>query len=1087
MHDIEKIEEAIASGQLALELFRKREDTPGFLNLKLYNPFKQVSLSDVLPMLERFGFRVVDETPYLISPHGRNDHHEIWIRDFRLTWADDSLADLAPVKAAFEDALQRVWSGEIESDGFNALVLKAGLTARQVVILRAYAKYLKQAGFPYNQTTIEQALAAHPDLATALVQLFFARFDPNKKQNKNASSPDDKTILAEIETGLSTITSLVEDRILRRFTDLIGATLRTNFFQQHKVSEPKPYLSFKFNSAIVPELPKPVPYAEIFVYARDIEGIHLRGGKVARGGLRWSDRTEDFRTEVLGLMKAQMVKNSVIVPVGSKGGFVLKNAAGLARDAFQEEGIRCYKIFLRGLLDLTDNIVAGKIVPPENVVRHDDDDPYLVVAADKGTATFSDIANSVSAEYGFWLGDAFASGGSVGYDHKKMAITAKGAWISVTRHFAEAGIDIGTTDFTCCGIGDMAGDVFGNGMLLSNHVRLVAAFNHMHIFLDPTPDAATSFPERARLFNLPRSSWKDYNPSLISQGGGVYERSAKSILLSAEIKRALDIKADALSPDDLIKAILKAPVDLLWNGGIGTYVKAETESHEQVGDRTNNALRINGSELRCKVVGEGGNLGFTQRGRIEYALAGNNGQSGNGGGRINTDAIDNSAGVDCSDHEVNIKIALGTAVASGKLKTAERDVFLASMTDEVAALVLRDNFLQTQAITLAQLRGPGVLDPQSRFIAALEKQGLLDRAVEFLPSETALQERKTAKRGLTRPEIAVLLAYSKMTLYTDLLSSTLPDDPYYVSDLMRYFPAPMREQYAKEIETHPLRREIIATYVTNSMVNRAGITFFHGIATDTGMQAADVARAYTIARDAFGLRPLWTAIEQVGPEVSATAKVDMFVEVNRFVGRVTLWLLRNYPLPLDVATIVKEISPGIEEFRKNFAELVSAPVEKAFDKKKQRFTDAGVHESLAHQIALAEALISAVDVVKVAQGAKLPIAAVGKLYFTIGSDLRLGWLREMASRIPMQNYWERLALLAIVDDLYEQQRRLTVTAIASLGKDAGAPDAAEKWAAAHAEEMRRFTIFLDDLRANEIFDIPMLTVATRNVKSLAAM
>ncbi len=610
-------------------------------------------------------------------------------------------------------------------------------------------------------------------------------------------------------------------------------------------------LSFKLDSAKVPELPLPKPYAEIFVYSTRVEGIHLRGGKVARGGLRWSDRHDDFRTEVLGLMKAQMVKNSVIVPVGSKGGFVVKHAPE-GREAYMEEGIACYKMYLSGLLDITDNIVNGKIVPPPLVARHDGDDPYLVVAADKGTATFSDIANGVSAQYGFWLGDAFASGGSAGYDHKKMAITARGGWVSVARHFHEMGVDIAKQDFTATGIGDMAGDVFGNGMLLSERIRLVAAFNHLHIFIDPSPDAKTSFAERQRLFDLPRSSWKDYNAKLISKGGGIFERSAKSIAISKEAQAALGINKSSLTPDDLIRAILLSPVDLLWNGGIGTYVKAEDETHDQVGDRTNNAVRINGKDLRCKVVGEGGNLGFTQKGRIEYARA---------GGRINTDAIDNSAGVDCSDHEVNIKIAFSHELTKGGLTLAKRDKLLASMTEDVAQLVLKDNILQTQALTIAEQQGFRLLESQARLMHTLERQGLLDRAIEFLPSDKQLTDLKAAHKGLTRPELAVLLAYSKMVLYKELLDSPLPDEPYFSADLKRYFPKAMQEDFADAIAHHRLKREIIATVVTNSMVNRAGITFCFDIAEDLGVGSRDIAAAYTLARDAFGLRGLWKEIE----------------------------------------------------------------------------------------------------------------------------------------------------------------------------------------------------------------------------------
>ncbi len=693
LYDADRMDQALESKSIALELFRNKDEDAHTLHLKIYNPDEEIALSDILPTLEHMGLRAIEEHPFRIAVAGGG---RIWIRDVRLIHKLESL-NLELVKPLFEETLAKVWRKELEDDRFNALVLSAQLTWRQVEILRAYSKYLRQIGFTYGPVAIANTLAASAQAARLLVRLFEARFDPSFEDRAGATA----ILNGEMEKAFAQATTLAEDRILRALQELLHATLRTNYYCRTPQGGLKPVLSFKFNSKAVPELPLPKPHAEIFVYAARVEGIHLRGGKVARGGLRWSDRPEDFRTEILGLMKAQMVKNSVIVPVGSKGGFVVKQPpADPSREAQMKEGIACYTLYLQGLLDITDNIVEARIVPPPQVVRHDGDDPYLVVAADKGTATFSDIANSVSAAYQFWLGDAFASGGSAGYDHKKMAITARGAWVSVTRHFREMGVDIAQQDFTAVGIGDMSGDVFGNGMLLSKRIRLVAAFNHMHIFIDPSPDAKTSFEERKRLFNLPRSGWKDYDVKRISKGGGVYERSQKRIDLSPEAMRVLGLTEASLTPDALITAILKAPVDLLWNGGIGTYVKSAEETHEQVGDRTNNAVRISGAEVRARVVGEGGNLGFTQRGRIEYARA---------GGRINTDAIDNSAGVDCSDHEVNIKITFASALASGQMKLEERNALLVSMTDEVARLVLRDNELQTLAISIAQSQGASLL------------------------------------------------------------------------------------------------------------------------------------------------------------------------------------------------------------------------------------------------------------------------------------------------------------------------------------------------------------------------------------------
>lgn len=828
VYDIEKMENTAEIGGLALELFQNSKEDSKFFHLKIYNRTSEIALSDILPMLEAAGFKVIEEQPFLITPKSMSKSGErIWIRDFRLHNLSGVQIDFPELKPLLEEALLKVWHGEMERDFFNSLTLKVGLNFKQITMLRAYAKYLKQADFSHGQATIEQAFAAHPQIAKNIVELFENRFNP-ESQTANY-----ELLIANIEEQLSAVTSAVYDCVFRRYINMIDATWRTNYFQD------KPVLSFKFNSAIVPDLPKPVPFAEIFVYSPRVEGIHLRGGKVARGGLRWSDRADDFRTEVLGLMKAQMVKNSVIVPVGSKGGFFVKNPPA-ARDALMAEGVECYKLFLSGLLDITDNIVDGKIVPPANCVRLDGDDPYLVVAADKGTASFSDIANSVSAAYNFWLGDAFASGGSVGYDHKKMAITARGAFVSVRRHFSEMGVDIDKTPFTTVGIGDMAGDVFGNGMLLSENIKLVAAFNHQHIFLDPTPNEKTSFAERKRMFNLPRSSWADYDATLISQGGGIFERSAKSITISKEAQVAIGVAQETFTPDALIKAILLAPVDLLWNGGIGTYVKADDETNEQVGDRANNNLRVNGRELRAKIVGEGGNLGFTQKGRIEYAR---------NGGRINTDAIDNSAGVDCSDHEVNIKIAFSGLVSSGKLGLEKRNEILASMTDEVAELVLQDNILQTQAITIAEEKAADLLPSHTRLMHYLEKKGLLNREIEFLPSDRKLAELLEQKQGLTRPELAVLLSYSKMEIYNELLASDLPDDAYFAGELKRYFPKAMQENFAEAIEVHPLRREIIATCVTNSLVNHAGISFSFDVAESTNSSIRDVAAAYVKIRD----------------------------------------------------------------------------------------------------------------------------------------------------------------------------------------------------------------------------------------------
>ena len=798
-----------ADTPLALSLYRPLEAAPGVLRFKLFHRGSPVPLSDSLPMLERMGLKVLDERPHRITPQGTEP---VWMHDFGMqTAVADAEVEIDALHQIFEDAFARVFRGEVENDDFNRLVLAARLPADEIVVLRAYAKYLRQVGFPLSQAFVEATLAAHADIARMLIDLFKLRFDPGLPE-----SAQSKVIakIQQIDDALDKVENLSEDRVLRHYLMLILATTRTNFWRRDAQGRRRSFLSFKFDPAKVPGLPEPKPMFEIFVYATRFEGVHLRGGKVARGGLRWSDRPEDFRTEVLGLVKAQMVKNIVIVPVGSKGGFVLKKAPPASdREGFMKEGIACYQDYLRGLLDLTDNRVGDAIVPPPQVRRHDADDPYLVVAADKGTATFSDYANAISKEYGFWLGDAFASGGSVGYDHKAMGITARGAWESAKRHFRELGVDIQTTDFTVAGIGDMSGDVFGNGMLLSRHVKLLAAFDHRHIFLDPSPDTEASFNERERLFKLPRSSWADYDAKLISAGGGVHPRSAKSIAITPEVKSALGIAADTLTPTELANAILKAPVDLIYNGGIGTYVKAATETHAQVGDRANDALRVNGSELRCKVFVEGGNLGATQLGRVEYAQA---------GGRINTDAIDNSAGVDTSDHEVNIKILLGMAIAEGELTEKQRNSTLAAMTDDVAALVLRDNYFQTQVISVTGRIAPLLLDAQGRFMQYLEKRGRLNRAIEYLPDDEELSARRARGEGLTSPERSVMLAYSKMWLYDEMLESKLPDDPWVETALVRYFPRALQAKYAAYMSRHALKREIIATHVVNSMLNRVG-------------------------------------------------------------------------------------------------------------------------------------------------------------------------------------------------------------------------------------------------------------------------
>jgi glutamate dehydrogenase len=1065
--DIARIEELQQSGEPILRLYRPLEADETTLRCKLFS-LARVSLSDVLPTFEHMGAKVVDERPYEITPAGEEP---LWIYDFGMRCATE---DLEQVYELFEDAFLGVWRGELEDDGLGGLVLRAGLTGRQVTIVRAIAKYLRQAGIAFSDAYMERTLMRHSDIAVLLVDLFHARLDPTHRDDPAAA-----TITEAITDAIDGVQSLDEDRILRAFLSVITAILRTNYFQVDLASkQPKPYLSFKLDPQQVPILPHPRPRFEIFVYSPRVEGVHLRGGKVARGGLRWSDRREDFRTEILGLMKAQMVKNALIVPVGSKGGFVVKRPPPDAgRERLQAEAIECYKTFLRGLLDLTDNIVGQEVVPPSDVVRYDEDDPYLVVAADKGTATFSDLANEVSASYGFWLGDAFASGGSQGYDHKAMGITARGAWESVKRHFRGLGVDTQTTDFTCVGIGDMAGDVFGNGMLLSPHIRLVAAFNHAHVFLDPDPDAARSFQERQRLFDLPRSSWTDYDPGALSEGGGVYPRTAKKIPVSPQVRRALAIDAEELSPAEMISAILKAPVDLLWNGGIGTYVKASTESHADAGDKANDAVRVNGSALRCRVVGEGGNLGFTQRGRIEYALA---------GGRINTDAIDNVAGVNCSDHEVNIKILLGGLVAQGDMTEKQRNELLAEMTDSVADGVLYGSYTQTQAMSLALFQAPGMVDVHARLIRRLEQLGALDPEIEFLPDEAALSERRNEGRGLTAPELAVLMAYCKIHLHAELLESDLPEDPYLRHDLERYFPSPLPERYAEQMREHRLRREIIATVVSNQLVDRAGTTFVFRLAEETGAPPSILARGYAVAREVYGIRELWQEIEALDNQVAAENQLAMQIESRKLVERAARWLVRSNPAQIDIEALVRRYEPGARMLYKAMPEILEDDERAAFDTHAGQLIEAGTPERLARRVAAMPWLLPVFDIIEVASATDRNPEIVMQASFRVAARLKLGWLRERILELPRNDRWQALARAALRDDLDSLVRVLSQEVLEA-GRAAGAStaeEALEAWVEGHRPAVERCLQMLSDIQASRTYDTTTLPVALREIRNL---
>jgi glutamate dehydrogenase len=1068
--DVERMERIAGGDEVAMSLYRPLHDPRSDLAFKLVRAGRPILLSDVLPHLENMGVRVVDERPYEITPAGGES---CWIYDFGLAHREGEEVEAERLRADFQDAFEQAWRGDAESDGFNRLVLGARLSWREIAVLRAYCKYLRQTNSPYSQGYMEEALLRNPELASLLVALFRARHDPAAKNG--AREAEAEALTEQIERALDAVQSLDEDRILRSLLRLVLATLRTNYFQRDSSGELKPYLSFKLDPTRIPDLPLPRPMFEIFVYSPRTEGVHLRAGKVARGGIRWSDRREDFRTEVLGLMKAQTVKNAVIVPVGAKGGFVVKRPpAGGDRAELQKEVVACYRTLMSGMLDLTDDIVDREVVPPADVVRYDGDDTYLVVAADKGTATFSDIANGIALEYGFWLGDAFASGGSTGYDHKKMGITARGAWESVKRHFRELGLDVQETEFTVVGIGDMSGDVFGNGMLLSRTIKLVGAFDHRHVFLDPDPDPETSFAERKRLFDLPGSSWADYDPGLISEGGGVFPRTAKSIPLSPQVQRALGTEAEALTPDEVVRALLRAPVDLLWNGGVGTFVKAAAETTADVADKANDAVRVDASELRCRVVAEGGNLGFTQLARIEYAK---------GGGRIYTDFIDNSAGVDCSDHEVNIKILLDTVVAEGDLTERQRNEVIAEMTDEVAELVLRDNHGQTEALSLAREQAASMVDVHARLIETLEQAGRLNRELEFLPGQEAIADLKSAGGGLTTPELAVLLAYSKAVVYQELLASDVPEDPYLARDLERYFPTRLSERYRAEMERHPLRRELVATFETNSMVNRSGITFAFRVGAETGASAADITRAYTVARDVFDLRSIWAAIHALDNRVSADVQVALLLEARKLVDRATRWLLHNRRQPLDIAAAVAFFAPGAAALSRALPELLASSDRDDLVRKADELERAGVPPDVAARVAGLEPLLSALDIVEVAAATGLETEKVAAAYFAVGAKLDLQWLRERIAELPREDRWQTLARAALRDDLFASQRQLT-TEVLRAHPSAPVADQIKAWESENRVVAERCQTALHDIKMGGLYNVTTLSVAIREVRSL---
>ncbi len=1067
VHDIKLMEELSKENPLSMILYRPQEESGAQIRFKLFNLTTPSALSEVLPMLENMGCKVLGETPYEVIG---SDNVVRWILDFHMHVESEEPINFDQIKDNFQETFAEVWKGNAEDDGFNRLIIAAHLDWRETSMLRAYAKYLTQIGFNLSQSYIEETLSNHPNISKTLVQLFNDRFTTD---GSHISGDEFKKRCRKIRQALSSVSNLDEDRILSRYIDVISATVRTNYFQNDANGQPKNYISFKLRPSEIPEIPQPVPMFEIFVYSPRVEGVHLRGGKVARGGLRWSDRREDFRTEVLGLVKAQQVKNSVIVPVGAKGGFFCKQIHKTnSRDEFMNEGVSCYKTFIRALLDITDNYIGNDIKHPKDVIRHDEADPYLVVAADKGTATFSDIANGIAEEYNFWLNDAFASGGSVGYDHKKMGITARGGWESVKRHFREMGIDCQKTDFTVAGVGDMAGDVFGNGMLLSEHIQLQAAFNHMHIFLDPNPDAAKSFKERKRLFELPRSSWDDYSEKLISKGGGIFLKSSKSIKLTPEIQKLLGTKEKQLTPNRVINLILKSKVDLFWNGGIGTYVKSQTESHTDVGDKANDSVRINGGELRCKVVGEGGNLGLTQLGRIEYML---------NDGRANTDFIDNAGGVDCSDKEVNIKILLNTIVAEGDMTIKQRNDLLAKMTSEVSEIVLTDNYMQIQSISISERKAKSTLKEYMRFIHALEKEDKLDRGLEFIPSDDELLERKSKGRGLTRAELAVLVAYGKMVMKEELLVPEVSLNPYYQKVLVNYFPEPLRDKYAYAMKKHRLHDEIIATEIANAMVNFMGSNFAYRIKDETGASFADIANSFSMAIEIFDVAKLWKKIQALDNIVSTDIQLDIMARSQRMVRRATRWFLRHGDKSVPLQEYITYFKGDVKLLYKDVAKILDKDEARELNVTIKKFTDDGLPKDLAKQVTYLSTLFSALDIVEMSKLSGEPVINVAEMYYKLGASLELHWFLDQIVLQPVENHWQAFARSAFREELDWQQRGLTL-ALLDLTDSSKSPQVRlGSWVTDNAEVFERWSSMVADFRSTNSHEFAKFSVALREL------
>lgn len=1067
--DVEHIERLATKESLGMSFYRPLGVAKEEIRFKLFRHGHTVPLSDALPLLENMGLRVIGEQPYEIT---FKDGSKVWINDFSMTYTKEPTFDVEEVKTIFQEAFQKIWNGESENDALNRLVLEAELNWREISILRAYLKYFRQIGFTFSQQYIAETLVNNAKVAELLVELFKCYFDPAKDDETQEEA---KHIEQKIHKALDEVAILDEDRILRRYLALIHATLRTNYFQQDADGNEKPYLSFKLDPTKVPELPLPLPKYEIFVYSPRFEGVHLRAAKVARGGIRWSDRREDYRTEVLGLMKAQQVKNAVIVPAGAKGGFVTKNLpTDGSRGEIMQEGIACYQGFIGGLLDLTDNLRDGSIVAPKNTICFDDQDPYLVVAADKGTATFSDIANSIAIDRKYWMGDAFASGGSTGYDHKKMGITARGAWVSAEQHFKELGIKIEDTGITVVGIGDMSGDVFGNGMLMSDRIKLVAAFDHRHIFLDPDPEPTASYEERQRLFNLPRSSWDDYDRTKISTGGNVYSRAAKAIRISPEVKALLGIKKDVLVPNQLIHAILKAKVDLMWNGGIGTYVKASTETNDEVGDRSNDAVRVDGKVLRARVVCEGGNLGLTQLGRIEYDLH---------GGKINTDFIDNSAGVDCSDHEVNIKILLNSIVSADDMTEKQRNELLVSMTDEVIQLVLKDNYSQNQAISLASFVSSRDVPLYMRYLNSLKERGLIDRELEFLPDDKTLLERRSAGIGLTRPELCIVFAYTKIILEDAIKDSELVRDPYLCDFVCNAFPSPLHKKYKKQMKSHYLANKIIATQLTNRMVSEMGITFAYQMLDETGASIGAIVRAYAAATKLFGMSAILRDIESLDYKVDVAVQNEMLVDVMSLVRRATRWLIRNCRGKIDITATISYYADHISDIRERLPKLLLGEDKQVLEARQKNLMEQNVPADIALKVASTSIIYHALNIIEAASAQDVEPFRVAKIYFMLVDRLNLFWFRERVNAYPIDNRWAVLARAAYKGDLDWIQRELTVRVL--LDTEARSiPGKINEWLAKHENLIQRWQSILADMRSADTKEFAILFVAIRDLLDL---